>query len=508
MNETLPLLTAEYAAALQEYLAEPQEAGLMHAYDLGRRTLGLAGDVAELGIAHGKVLAAALAGAGTAAERARLGQRAAEFLGEALAPCQMVLRGYREANAQLQRWNATLEQRVQERTAALGDASRRKDEFLAMLGHELRNPLAPIRHALQIMRLAGSDSVEVGQARDLMERQVQNLVRLIDDLLDVSRITRGKIHLRKERLDLATVVQSALEISRPHLEAAGHELTVALPPKPLYVQADAARLAQVVANLLNNATKYTEPGGRIWLTAEREGAQAVVRVRDTGIGIPAEMLPDIFGMFVQVDSALERSQGGLGIGLTLVKSLVEMHGGGVEACSAGPRQGSEFVVRLPLAPEGRASQEEERHLQEPQPPDRLPALRILVVDDNRESADSLGLLMKLVGHDVRVAYDGPAAVEVARTFQPQVLLQDLQLPGMSGFEVARRIREQPATGNVLFVALTGYGSDEDRRRCLEGGFDHHLVKPVDFCTLQQVLASLEALAPEKGDIHVFQEEKR
>jgi signal transduction histidine kinase len=468
----------------------------MQAYDLGRRTLALAAGLTELGDAHGRVLAAGLAGAEGPEEHQRLTQRAAEFLGEALAPFQMVLRGYREANAQLQRLNETLEQRVQERTAALREseeqlrqAGRRKDEFLAMLAHELRNPLAPIRNALHIMRLLSTDTVEVGRARDLIERQVRNLIRLIDDLMDVSRITRGKIRLRKERLDLAAVVQEALEISRPHIEAGSHQLTVALPEKPLYVEADAARLAQVVANLLNNAAKYTEPRGNIWLTAEQQGAQVVVRVRDSGIGIPAEMLPNIFGMFVQVSSAVERSQGGLGIGLMLVKSLLEMHGGSVEGHSAGPGQGSEFVVRLPIAPEGREGQDQELRGSGEQPPDQLPALRILVVDDNRESADTLSLLLQLVGHEVRVAYDGSAALAAARTFQPQVLLQDIQMPGMSGFEVARSLRAQPATRNVMLVAMTGYGSEADRRRCLEAGFDHHLVKPVELDTLEQLLAS-------------------
>jgi signal transduction histidine kinase len=501
MSDTLQLLTEDYASALREYLAEPREAGLMRAYDLGRRTLNLAAGVPELGDVHGQVLAAAMTGADMPEERMQLTQRAAEFLTEALAPFQMILRGYQEANALLQRLNKTLEQRVQERTAALRareeqlkEASRRKDEFLAMLAHELRNPLAPIRNALQIMRLADGDAAEVGQARDLMERQVHNLVRLIDDLMDVSRITRGKIVLRPERLNLATVVQSALEISRPLIEAAGHELTVELPPQPVYVQADAARLAQVLANLLNNATKYTEPGGHILLTAEQNGAQVVVRVRDTGIGIPAELLPDIFGLFVQVPAAIERSQGGLGIGLTLVKILVEMHGGSVEAHSAGPRQGSEFTVRLPVASEAGARQEQQRHLPADPPPDRLPTLRILVVDDNREAANTLGLLLKLAGHEVRVAYDGPAALEAARTFQPQVLLQDIQMPGMSGFEVARRLRAQSARGNPMFVALTGYGSDDDRRQCLEAGFDHHLVKPVELDTLEKILASRPAHA--------------
>jgi signal transduction histidine kinase len=357
MNDTLQRLTAEYAVALLEYLAEPQEASLMHAYDMGRRTLTLKVGPAELELAHGRVLAVALRDAGTSEERVQLTQRAAEFLGETMAPLQMIVQGYREANALLQRLNQTLEERVKERTEDLKEAGHRKDQFLATLAHELRNPLAPLRNALQIMRLASNDPEAVELARAIMERQVQNLVRLIEDLMDVSRITRSKIQLRKERLDLATVVKSGIEISRPHIEAAGHQLTVVLSPAPMYLHADPVRLAQVVANLLNNATKYTEPGGRIWLTVERNGDQAVVRVRDTGIGIPAEMLAEIFDLFVQVPSSLERSQGGLGIGLMLVKSLVEMHDGTVEAHSAGPRQGSEFIVRLPVASASRPSQD-------------------------------------------------------------------------------------------------------------------------------------------------------
>jgi signal transduction histidine kinase len=377
MNETFQQLAEQYAAAFQEYLSESQEAGLMHAYDLVRRALTLEMGVADLGIAHGRLLAAALPDGGTPEARAELIQRAAEFLGEAMAPFAMILRGYREANAGLRRLSETLEQRVTERTEALRrsaedlrEASRRKDEFLAQLAHDLRNPLAPIRNALHVLRLTRFDAAKVDQARDLMERQVQHLARLIEDLMDVARLGRGKVELRKERLDLATVVQSALEISRPHLEAARHALTVELPPAPVAVYADAARLTQVVVNLLNNASKYTEPGGSIWLTAERQGAHAVVRVRDTGIGIPPEMLPDVFDLFVQAPAALGRAQGGLGIGLTLAKRLVEMHGGSIEAQSAGARQGSEFIVRLPLAPEEPASQEPDPDVPEHSPPGR------------------------------------------------------------------------------------------------------------------------------------------
>jgi signal transduction histidine kinase/CheY-like chemotaxis protein len=411
-------------------------------------------------------------------------------LGDALAPFEMMLRGAREANALLKRLNATLEQRVQERTAALREADRRKDEFLAVLAHELRNPLAAVRNALQLMRLAGDDAGVVGPARDVLERQVRHLVRLIDDLMDVSRITRGKIELRTERLGLAAAVQSAVEISRPHIDAAGHTLEVALPAGPVDVQADPLRLAQVVANLLNNAAKYTEPGGRIWLSATREDDRAVLRVRDTGIGIPADMLPRVFDPFVQAPSAAGRAQGGVGIGLTLVKGLVELHGGSVEAHSAGPGQGSEFVVRLPLAPEGGEGRGAAPQAREQRPPTGPVALRVLVVDDNRDSAESLGTLLRLMGHEVRVVYDGPAALEAARAFGPAALVQDIEMPGMSGYEVARRLRAQPVTKVTLLVALTGYGGEDERRRCLEAGFDQHLVKPVDLDALQELLASL------------------
>jgi signal transduction histidine kinase len=348
MSDSLQLLAAECASALRQYLAEPQEAGLLHAYELGRRALTLQVGVAELGVVHRNVLAT-LPDAATPEECARVAQRAAEFLGETMAPLEMAAGGYREANVLVQRVNEALEE--------LKQAGRRKDEFLAMLAHELRNPLAPLRNAIQLMRLAHHDAVEVGQASALMERQVQHLIRLIDDLMDISRIERGKIELRKERIELGPVVERAVEISRPHIEAARHELTVVLPPEPLVMDADPARLTQVVANLLNNASKYTEPGGSIELTLVRNGTEAILRVRDTGLGIPADMLPHIFDLFVQVPSTLQRAQGGLGIGLALVKSLVELHGGRVEVHSAGPGHGSEFRLHLPLVAEERLSQD-------------------------------------------------------------------------------------------------------------------------------------------------------
>jgi signal transduction histidine kinase/CheY-like chemotaxis protein len=385
-----------------------------------------------------------------------------------------------------QRLEAELRRRVDELT----EADRRKDEFLATLAHEVRNLLAPVRTGLELLKLAGGDAAAAAQHRQVIERPVEQMVRLVDDLFDLSRIARGQVKLQRKRVELAEVVASAVEISRPLIDRAGHELTVALPPQPLRLDADPGRMAQVLSNLLTNAAKYTKEHGHIWLTAGQEGGEAVVRVRDTGIGIPAEMLPHVFEMFAQAETAVDRSQGGLGIGLTLVKSLVQMHGGGVEAHSDGPGRGSEFVVRLPLAPDGGDK------AREPPPPSdvsrlrRTQARRILVVDDNKDSAESLGLLLRNMGNDVRFAYDGPTAVEAAAAFRPDVVLCDIELPGMNGYEVARRIREQPQLNAVVLAALTGWGSEGDRRLSKEAGFDHHLVKPVDFATLQEILVSL------------------
>jgi PAS domain S-box-containing protein len=370
----------------------------------------------------------------------------------------------------------------------LRDADRRKDEFLALLAHELRNPLAPIRNALQVMRLAGGDPATAERSREMIERQVQQMVRLVDDLMDVSRISRGKLQLRTERVSLASVVNAAVETCRPLLSAKRQDLCVTL-PEEVPVEADPTRLAQVVLNLLNNAAKYTDEGGSIRLTLEQRGAEAVVIVKNTGIGISPQMLPRIFEMFTQVDHTLERSQGGLGIGLTLVKRLVELHGGTVEARSDGLGRGCEFVVRVPLA------------AAEPQaaPPDESSGgeasttraeQRILVVDDNRDAVDSLGMLLKVMGHTVRTAYDGLEAVDAAATFKPEIVLLDIGLPRLNGYEAARRIRELAVEKGVLLVALTGWGQEEDRRRSKDAGFDHHLVKPVDPAELQRLLAGL------------------
>ena len=356
------------------------------------------------------------------------------------------------------------------------EADRRKNEFLAMLAHELRNPLAPIRCAVHILRQCDSDQPETHWAQDVIDRQVQQMARLVDDLLDISRITRGKITLRMEPVDLATVVSRAVETSRPLIDLRQHELMVSLPQEPLRVEADVTRLAQVVANLLNNAAKYTEEKGRIWLTAERQGGDAVLRVRDSGAGIPEDMLSSIFELFTQLDRSLDRAQGGLGIGLTLVRSLVALHGGRVQAFSAGPNKGSEFVVRLRALAETRPQEQSEESGECPVP---CAPRRVLVVDDNADGADSLALHLRLSGHEVQVAYSGPAALKVAEPFRPDVVLLDIGLPGMDGYEVARRLRQQPGLADVVLVAVTGYGTDEDRSRSQEAGFDAHLVKPVD-----------------------------
>lgn len=366
----------------------------------------------------------------------------------------------------------------------LREADRRKDEFLATLAHELRGPLAPLRNMLEVVKCAGGDD-RTRQAYATMDRQLGQMTRLIDDLLDLSRISRGKVQLRRERVELASVVSQAVEACRALAASAGHDLAVTLPPEPLSLHADPVRLAQVFGNLLHNACKYTDPGGRITLTAERQGSDVVVRVKDSGVGIPPDQLASIFEMFTQVDESLERSQGGLGIGLSLVKRLVELHGGSVEAYSEGRGRGSEFVVRLPLLVEKPRAQ------QRPEPTAAVPpapARRILVVDDNRDSAASLALLLSLSGHETHTAHDGLEAVEAAGEFRPDVVLLDIGLPKLNGYAAGRRIRELPGGEDMVLVALTGWGQEDDRRRSKEAGFDHHLVKPVDLAALQGLLA--------------------
>jgi PAS domain S-box-containing protein len=440
---------------------------------------------------------------------------------------------------------------------ALALADQRKDEFLAMLAHELRNPLAPIRNAVHLLRLRGTDARPLERAREVIERQVEQLARLVDDLLDVSRITQGRIELRPEPVELAGIVRAAVETSRPLIEAREHTLSVHLPPDPVHLHADPTRLEQIVTNLLQNAAKYTDPGGRIWLNAavetgkdlttergrsgasgagprgrhgepSREGAEVgerseliraaspstpshspsvspclrgenrrvVLRVRDSGIGIPPELLPHVFDLFTQADRSLDRSQGGLGIGLTLVRRLVELHGGTVGAHSDGPGQGSEFVVRLPVrSDELRVTSDEESQ----RPPASTlvtrhsslvtRAARVLVVDDNVDAAATLAELLELWGHEVRMVHEGPAAVEEAVRFGPKVALLDIGLPGMSGYEVARQIRERAELAGTLLIALTGYGQEEDREQALAAGFAYHLVKPVDLDRLRELLAA-------------------
>jgi signal transduction histidine kinase/integral membrane sensor domain MASE1/CheY-like chemotaxis protein len=376
-----------------------------------------------------------------------------------------------------------LEQELRQKVGELAAADRRKDEFLATLAHELRNPLAPIRNSLHLLQLAADNRDIQQRARTVMERQLAQMVRLIDDLLDVSRITRSKLQLRRERIDLATALQSAREATQPLIDGSNLALTVTLPPEPIYVDADTARLAQVFTNLLNNAAKYTERGGHIWLTAQREAGEIVVSVRDTGIGIAAEHVPHLFEMFSQVAPALERSQGGLGIGLALVRGLVELHGGCAEARSAGPGLGSEFIVRLPVVPAPALAPESGTGLAAP----FGPGCRILVVDDNRDSAESLGMMLRVVGHDIRTAHDGLEALQAAAAFQPQVVLLDIGLPKLNGYEVSRRLRQEPWGKEVLLIALTGWGQEEDRQRALEAGFNHHLTKPPDPNTLLELL---------------------
>ena len=378
-----------------------------------------------------------------------------------------------------------IEQEREQLVAQLRDADRHKDEFLATLAHELRNPLAPLRNGLQLIKLADRDGT-VEQARAMMDRQLTQLVRLVDDLMDVSRVTSGKLELRKERTELRAVIDAAVETSHEAIVQAEHALIIDVPGEPIFVDADAARLAQVVSNLLNNSAKYTHRGGRIWLTASREGSTAVLSVRDNGIGIPTAMLGRVFDMFTQVDRTLEKTTGGLGIGLSLAKGLLHMHDGTIEARSDGEGMGCEFVIRLPAAM---------AHLEVPEPA-KSPAgevepsarRRILVVDDNVDAADSLGCLLEVLGHEVRIANDGEAGVAVARQFQPDMVLMDIGMPKLNGYEAASRIRQQPWGQAMVLVALTGWGQADDRRKSANAGFDHHLVKPIDMDDLLKLLS--------------------
>ena len=401
-----------------------------------------------------------------------------------------------------------LEEVLHQRVEELAAADRGKNEFLALLAHELRNPLAPLLNAAHVLEADGADGAAIEQARNMMTRQIQNMTRLIEDLLEVSRINRGQISLRRERLELAVVLEQAVELTRHLIEARGQELSMSLPREPVYLDADPVRLEQVFGNLLNNASKFTLRGGHLWVTAElaTDGPEppggVVVRVRDDGIGITPETLPRVFDLFVQADRSFERARGGLGIGLTVVQRLVELHGGSVEAHSAGLGQGSELVVRLPVSPP--ASTAPERHgdagdrivVGPVLSPAAVPPRRVLVVDDNVDSAESLALLLRLKGHEVEIAHDGPAALEKAGSFHPEVVLLDIGLPGLDGYQVASRLRQRRRTARALLVALTGYGQEEDQRLAREAGFDHHLTKPVDLLVIYELLARAPSVAAE------------
>jgi len=381
------------------------------------------------------------------------------------------------------------EARLQQLAADLSEAGRRKDEFLATLAHELRNPLAPIRTGLEVMRMSPAGDPAVVKAREMMERQLGHMVRLVDDLMDASRITSGKVELKREKLLVRTVVDHAVEASRSLIEAGGHALTVTVADEPVWVDGDLTRLAQVVGNLLNNAAKYTPNGGQITLSAGVEGDKVVIEVADTGTGISADMLPEVFDMFAQVDRTLGRAQGGLGIGLSLVKTILEMHGGTITATSPGPGLGSKFAARLPLAATDRLPEPATASANETPAP-RPAGRRVLVVDDNVDGAESLAMLLGLFGHEARAVHDGPAALAAARDVAPEIVFLDIGLPGMSGYDVAKRFRADASLAGAVLVALTGWGSEDDRRKSKEAGFDHHLTKPVNFEQVQALLCGL------------------
>jgi len=402
----------------------------------------------------------------------------------------------KRANTELEQTNRVLQSEVAERAraeAALKEADRHKDEFLAVLAHELRNPLAPIRNAVEIMRRSSLSDPQLVWSRDVVERQVKHLTRLVDDLLDVSRITRGNINLSREPVSVSTIIARAIETIQPMIAEHRHELTVDVTDEVLEVEGDLTRLTQVLGNLLNNAAKYTDPGGTIMVSARREGSDVDIRVRDNGIGIPPALLPRLFQLFTQVDAGAHRTQGGLGIGLALVRQLVQMHGGSVTAYSSGPGTGSEFLIRLPLRT---------RRSREAMETGLLPHAatngtgksghRILLADDNQDALESLATLLQCDGHEVHTAGDGAQALEVAAQCRPNVVLLDIGMPKLDGYEVARRIRAEPWGKATVLIALTGWGQDEDRRRSREVGFDSHLVKPLDPEALSTMLSRLPA----------------
>jgi len=397
--------------------------------------------------------------------------------------------------------NEELERRVKERTSeleastqllresedALRETDKRKDEFLAMLAHELRNPLAPIRNAVEFLRMRAEADPSVRWSHDVIDRQVDHLTRLVDDLLDVNRITRGRLEIRRERSDLGEILRCAVDTIQAAVQERGQGLHVSLPSDPVWMNADVVRMTQVFLNLLDNASKFTPEGGSIWITAERAEGHVIVRLKDTGAGITPEELPKLFQMFYQIRRSTTGTQGGLGIGLALVRLLVELHGGTVEAMSEGHDRGSEFVVRLPAPADAAASGWKEVAEPEEQV---VVARRVLVVDDNVDSAESLAMLLRLGGHEIETAYDGLQAVESAERFKPHLILLDIGLPHLDGYDAAVRIRERTNGREVVLVAVTGWGQDEDRRRTREAGFDAHLTKPVDMGALSRLLATL------------------
>ena len=380
---------------------------------------------------------------------------------------------------------------VKKAEQALKHEVRRKNEFIATLAHELRNPLAPIRNGLELLRLASGNPLLIDQTREMMERQLNQLVRLVDDLLDVSRISNDKLELRKTKLELSSVVQQAVESVRPMVDAAKQNLVIELPSEPIHLEADLARLAQVFANLLTNASKFTGEGGHIWLTASCDAGTVIASVKDDGIGIPVEQQSHVFDMFAQIEQPTERTQKGLGIGLTLVRRLVEMHNGSVLVQSEGIGTGSLFTVRLPILQEVVASKAN----LETNDVASVDQLRILVVDDNRDATRSLATILKLTGHDVETAFDGQEAVDAAAIYQPDIVLLDIGLPRINGYEVCRKIRSEEWGRRMKIIAVTGWGQDEDRLKSNDAGFDNHLVKPVKPAALLQLIADLKANLP-------------
>ncbi|HSL54416.1 MAG TPA: PAS domain S-box protein [Pyrinomonadaceae bacterium] len=383
--------------------------------------------------------------------------------------------------------------------ADLSEADRRKNEFLATLAHELRNPLAPMSNMLEVVKRADGDSEVLKRAHETLERQLGQMIRLVDDLLDLNRVTHDRLELRRSEVELSEVVQQAVEVARPLVDLAGHHLTIDLPDEPIHLNADRARLAQVFGNLLNNSCKYTRAGGSVSLSAKHVGDEVVVRVKDNGAGIPQDKLDSIFDMFTQVDRTSEQSQGGLGIGLTLVKRLTEMHGGSIEARSDGEGQGSEFIVRLPILKQSAAAEQDGFEGRSESQAQR----RVLIVDDNRDSADSLAMLMGITGNKTYMAHDGVEAVEAVEKYRPEVVLLDIGLPGLDGHEVCRRVREQPWGKDIIVIALTGWGQEDDRRKSEEAGFNGHLVKPVDYDKLLELLSTLT-----NGRVDQIAKEKR